>query len=51
MSQIFKDDRRIILAPMAGVGDVVFRHLCRELGAQLTFTEMVSAMALSYANE
>lgn len=24
MSQIFKDDRRIILAPMAGVGDVVF---------------------------
>lgn len=51
MSQIFKDDRRIILAPMAGVGDVVFRHLCRELGAQLTYTEMVSAKALSYANE
>ena len=44
-------DRRIILAPMAGVGDVVFRHLCRELGAQLTYTEMVSAKALSYANE
>ena len=51
MSQIFKDDRRIILDPMAGVGDVVFRHLCRELGAQLTYTEMVSAKALSYANE
>ena len=41
----------LILAPMAGVGDVVFRHLCRELGAQLTYTEMVSAKALSYANE
>ncbi len=45
------DDRRIILAPMAGVGDVVFRQLCIELGAQLTYTEMVSAKALSYANE
>ena len=45
------DDRRIILAPMAGVGDVVFRQICLELGAQLTYTEMVSAKALSYANE
>ncbi len=36
---------------MAGVGDVVFRQLCLELGAQLTYTEMVSAKALSYANE
>ncbi len=45
------DERRIILAPMAGVGDVVFRQLCIELGAQLTYTEMVSAKALSYANE
>lgn len=45
------DNRRIILAPMAGVGDVVFRQICLELGAQLTYTEMVSAKALSYANE
>lgn len=51
MTESFLQDRRIILAPMAGVGDVVFRHLCRELGAQLTYTEMVSAKALSYANE
>ena len=36
---------------MAGVGDAVFRRLCLELGAQLTYTEMVSAKALSYANE
>lgn len=43
--------RRIILAPMAGVGDEIFRELCREQGAQLTYTEMVSAKALSYANE
>lgn len=44
-------NRKIILAPMAGVGDVIFRELCRELGAQLTYTEMVSAKALSYKNE
>lgn len=40
-----------ILAPLAGVGDVAFRQLCLEHGAQLTFTEMVSAKGLSYANE
>lgn len=45
------EDRKIILAPMAGVGDEVFRQLCREQGAQLTYTEMVSAKALSYGNE
>ena len=44
-------NRKIILAPMAGVGDVIFRELCRKLGAQLTYTEMVSAKALSYNNE
>lgn len=33
-------DRRVILAPMAGVGDEVFRQLCIEQGAQLTYTEM-----------
>ena len=44
-------NRKIILAPMAGVGDVIFRELCRELGAQLTYTEMVSAKALSYKNK
>lgn len=43
--------RRVILAPMAGVSDRVFRRLCREQGAQLTYSEMVSAKGLSYANE
>lgn len=41
----------LILAPMAGITDKVFRQLCREQGAQLTYTEMVSAKGLSYANE
>ena len=36
---------------MAGVSDIAFRALCREQGADLTFTEMVSAKGLSYANE
>lgn len=51
MTSSLFDNRRIILAPMAGVGDEVFRELCREQGAQLTYTEMVSAKALSYANQ
>ena len=51
MTENMFTDRRVILAPMAGVGDEVFRQLCIEQGAQLTYTEMVSAKALSYANE
>lgn len=43
--------RNIILAPMAGVTDEVFRSLCIEQGAQLTYTEMVSAKALSYGSK
>ncbi len=34
----------IALAPMAGVTDWPFRSLCARMGADLTFTEMVSAM-------
>ncbi len=45
------DDCKVILAPMAGVTDEIFRELCIEQGAQLTFTEMVSAKALSYNNQ
>ena len=42
---------RVLLAPMAGVSDIAFRTLCREAGADLAFTEMVSAKGLSFANE
>ena len=41
---------KLALAPMAGVTDLAFRTICRELGAGLTFTEMVSAKALVYQN-
>jgi len=38
----------IFLAPMAGVTDLPFRLLCKEQGASLVYTEMVSAKALHY---
>lgn len=47
----FFQKHRLLLAPMAGVSDEAFRTLCREQGADLTYTEMVSAKGLSYANE
>ncbi len=45
------DTYNVLLAPMAGVSDAPFRMLCRAQGADLTFTEMVSAKGLSYAND
>ena len=41
----------LALAPMAGVTDSAFRQLCRELGAGLTYTELVSAKALCYQDK
>lgn len=41
----------VILAPMAGVTDLPFRLLCKELGAGLVCTEMVSAKAIAYHNK
>lgn len=38
----------LALAPMAGVTDAAFREVCREHGAAVTYTEMVSAKALIY---
>lgn len=42
---------KVLLAPMAGVTDVAFRTLCARMGADLTYTEMVSAKGLSFAND
>ena len=41
----------LVLAPMAGVTDLAFRQICREQGAALTCTEMVSAKALCYGDK
>lgn len=40
-----------VLAPMAGVTDLPFRGLCKEQGAGLICTEMVSAKAISFHNK
>lgn len=41
----------VFLAPMAGVTDIAFRGLCKEMGCGLVYTEMVSAKALYYEND
>lgn len=42
---------RLALAPMAGVTDLAFRRLCREMGAGYSCTELVSAKALCYQDK
>ena len=41
----------LVLGPMAGVTDHPFRQICREMGAALVSTEMVSANAVKYGNK
>lgn len=41
----------LYLAPMAGVTDVVFRSLCKELGADVMVTEFVSAEGIMQADQ
>ncbi len=41
----------LVLAPLAGISDFPFRQLCREFGAELTFSEMVSVDGLIYQNQ
>lgn len=41
----------VFLAPMAGVTDLAFRIICDRFGAGLSYTEMVSAKALSFADK
>ena len=41
----------IFAAPLAGYTNAVFRQICLEAGAGLTFTEMVSAKGLCYGSE
>lgn len=41
----------IFLAPMAGVTDLPFRILCKEMGCGMVYSEMVSAKGIWYNNE
>ena len=45
-----KIDGKLALGPMAGVTDLPFRILCKEQGADLIYTEMVSAKGIMYNN-
>lgn len=48
----FQDDQfPLYLAPMAGVTDLVFRRICKELGADVMVTEFVSAEGIIQADE
>jgi len=38
----------LALAPMAGTSDTVYRAICREMGAGLVVTELVSARGICY---
>ena len=44
-------ENNIFLAPMAGITDLPFRLICKEMGAGLVYTEMVSSKALFYGDE
>ena len=48
VKEIYGTDFPIILAPMAGITDLPFRILCKEQGADVMVTEMISAKALFY---
>ncbi|MCX5800269.1 MAG: tRNA dihydrouridine synthase DusB [Candidatus Eisenbacteria bacterium] len=43
-------DSRLVLAPLAGIADSTFRLLCKEKGASLVYTEMISADGLVREN-
>lgn len=38
----------VFLAPMAGVTDIAYRGICKEMGCDMVYTEMVSAKGLYY---
>lgn len=44
-------ENNLVLAPMAGVTDLPFRRICKEMGCGLLYTEMVSAKAILYKNK
>src|SRR5690554_895039 len=44
-------DNQVVIAPMAGIGNVSFRKICKKMGAGLIYAEMVSDKGLIYKNE
>ncbi|MGN1116426.1 MAG: tRNA dihydrouridine synthase DusB [Candidatus Ornithomonoglobus sp.] len=44
-------ESNIFLAPMAGVTDKPYREICREFGAGMVYSEMISAKGLHYGDK
>lgn len=44
----FISKRPVLLAPMAGITDTAFREMCLKYGAELAYTEMISAKGMHY---
>lgn len=44
-------NENVFLAPMAGVTDLPFRIICKDMGASLVYTEMISCKGLYYKDE
>lgn len=42
---------KLVLAPLAGYTNKVFRTICHNMGASLTYTEMISDKGLLYEND
>jgi tRNA-dihydrouridine synthase B len=43
--------KKLFLAPLAGITDTVFRSICREHGADVVMSEMISAEGLFYKSK
>lgn len=41
----------VFLAPMAGITDMAFRKICKEYGAGMVYTEMVSSKGMYYKDD
>ena len=50
MTEPYPCNHPVLLAPMAGYTDIVFRTLCASFGCDLTYTEMISAKGLTFGN-
>lgn len=49
MNEFYRN--KIFLAPMAGVTDLAFRTICKECGADLVVSEMISSRGLHYKDK
>jgi tRNA-dihydrouridine synthase len=46
-----KIDGKIVLAPLAGYTNSVYRMICKKAGANLVYSEMISAKGLIFEND